>query len=930
MAANNIGQIKLPDNSVYNVNVPFVVGTGSTAGTWLGTLNGLTAYYDGLTILYKIPVAGASTTTLNLNSLGAKTVYLNSNSKLTTHFPVNQPVMLTYSTNQNSGCWEVVSNYDSGNTNTQLRVYRQTTGYNADYPILVSRTQTIGTAGTDGSYSGVYGVVHDTTQQPTVNPSTGEVKAVKFTGAFEGDLNGNAATATKLGTSTVGGTTTPIYLNAGVPTALSYTIAKSVPANAVFKDTNYYHTTGSWSGLTYTATANGGAGALAFTIPTGTSATTVAIGNHTHNYAGSSSAGGDATRALKLKDKTNNNDTYLDYGSSAVTWSNITYIGAWDGYTLRAMNKNQITPANIGAAPASHNQSADTITSGYLNIQPENSPILIPFMNNDLAYMITRGGSTIVKYDGTTQSVDISGCFDAGPGYGYAISNSGNYTSIVMELTLHQTFSWTNTIYVDFGSSGWRAKDVEIEVMNSNYSGDTWTSKYHNTSNTSGHCYVITSHTPSGASNAGGGFNKIRFTFKSFNNAIFRIAQLGVYNYGSAGLRTTYMSRGIDDAVWRSISPATTNKYNLGTSSLKWKDVYATTFHGALDGNASTATSATTASYANSINLIATNEIRLGNRLTSNYDVWINYIWADGTASGTITGYRFGNGNKTLTKVYATNFYGSLTGNVTGNCSGTSSNVTGTVAIANGGTGATTRLNALKALTNEDVGTNATYFLTITNSWGKGGYSSVANVKTVLGLKSAAYTESSAYLASTTKYAASSSVGGAATSAAKLTNTAKIGDTNKPVYFTANGVPEAISYTIDKSVPSNAKFTDTTYTATTTSIGSASAGTAIAADDITAWSAGTLPSLTTTTVYPVMDIVEGFGDATTATVSNGVLTITTGSSPLVSIVTAKPTDGVKVVDTWSAGTLSSLSYTARSIPNISVTSKTVATGITAS
>lgn len=46
-------------------------------------------------------------------------------------------------------------------------------------------------------------------------------------------------------------------------------------------------------------------------------------------------------------------------------------------------------------------------------------------------------------------------------------------------------------------------------------------------------------------------------------------------------------------------------------------------------------------------------------------------------------------------------------------------------------------------------------------------------------------------------------------SAPKLQNTSKIGDTNKPVYFTANGVPNAISYTIDKSVPSNAIFTDT-------------------------------------------------------------------------------------------------------------------------
>ena len=69
----------------------------------------------------------------------------------------------------------------------------------------------------------------------------------------------------------------------------------------------------------------------------------------------------------------------------------------------------------------------------------------------------------------------------------------------------------------------------------------------------------------------------------------------------------------------------------------------------------------------------------------------------------------------------------------------------------------------------------------------------------------------------THQYAGSSSAGGAANSAAKLTNTSKIGNTNKPVYFKADGTPAAINYTIDKSVPSNAVFTDTTYSAATQS-----------------------------------------------------------------------------------------------------------------
>lgn len=84
---------------------------------------------------------------------------------------------------------------------------------------------------------------------------SGNITATKFIGS----LQGNADTATKLGTSTVGGTAKPIYLNNGAATALSstvgsatqpvymdagtikactYTLGKSVPSDAVFTDTN--------------------------------------------------------------------------------------------------------------------------------------------------------------------------------------------------------------------------------------------------------------------------------------------------------------------------------------------------------------------------------------------------------------------------------------------------------------------------------------------------------------------------------------------------------------------------------------------------------------------------------------------------------------------------------------------------------------------
>ena len=48
---------------------------------------------------------------------------------------------------------------------------------------------------------------------------------------------------------------------------------------------------------------------------------------------------------------------------------------------------------------------------------------------------------------------------------------------------------------------------------------------------------------------------------------------------------------------------------------------------------------------------------------------------------------------------------------------------------------------------------------------------------------------------------------GVADNAARLSNTAKVGDTNQPVYFTANGVPAAISYTIGRNVAANEDVT---------------------------------------------------------------------------------------------------------------------------
>lgn len=97
--------------------VYYIEGTGSTAGTWLGSHTDITEYYPGLTILYKIPVAGASTTKLNINSLGAVTVVKNVTSAISTSYAVNSIVNLIYTLDGTTAYWKI-ADYDSNTKNS--------------------------------------------------------------------------------------------------------------------------------------------------------------------------------------------------------------------------------------------------------------------------------------------------------------------------------------------------------------------------------------------------------------------------------------------------------------------------------------------------------------------------------------------------------------------------------------------------------------------------------------------------------------------------------------------------------------------------------------------------------------------------------------------------------------------------------------------
>lgn len=105
----------------------YVKGTQtSSTNAWTGALpDGVSAYYDGLSIDYFLPYAGTSNgATLNLGSKGAKPVYVgNGTGAVTTHFPQYSVIHLTYiinsSLNSGNGCWKATSYYNTNTTYSQ-------------------------------------------------------------------------------------------------------------------------------------------------------------------------------------------------------------------------------------------------------------------------------------------------------------------------------------------------------------------------------------------------------------------------------------------------------------------------------------------------------------------------------------------------------------------------------------------------------------------------------------------------------------------------------------------------------------------------------------------------------------------------------------------------------------------------------------------
>lgn len=150
-----------------------------------------------------------------------------------------------------------------------------------------------------------------------------------------------ATTADKLGTS-AGTTTQPVYFKDGKPVVIGYTIAKSVPADAKFTDTN------TWRGIQDNLTSNSKDQSLS--AAQGKALKTLVDGKaaagHTHN---------------SVKDAgDNSSNTTFAYSKSGMNYGDYSWLAGWNGYELRAINKNQF-------ATAGHNHDSRYYTESEID-----------------------------------------------------------------------------------------------------------------------------------------------------------------------------------------------------------------------------------------------------------------------------------------------------------------------------------------------------------------------------------------------------------------------------------------------------------------------------------------------------------------------------------------------------------------------------------
>lgn len=453
--------------------------------------------------------------------------------------------------------------------------------------------------------------------------------------AGSASAGGSANSAVRLDTATAGSATQPVYFADGKPVATTYTLGKSVPADAVFTDTNTHYASKNVVGSS-TATAN----------------TTTALTNG--NVYLNSVENGAVTSAHKISGSGATTVTTDTSGNIIVSSTNSTYSslknpyaltvslngtsqGAYDGSAAKSIN---VTASSVGAytkaevdgklngkANSSHTHAAADITSVNASaitgvIDAKNLPSFV----DD----VIEGYYSSSKFYKTRGSDGV-----------YATEITGESGKIYVNLNDNKTYRWSGSAFVvisetialgETSTTAYQGDRGKIAYDHASAHGSAFASGlYKITTNAAGHVTAATAvvktditglgipgqdtvythpttsgnkHIPSGGST--GQFLKWSAdgtaVWAADNNTWIALKGATADAAGTAGYvaapakgQQNYFLRG--DATWAALTKSTVGLGNVDNTADADKSVkYATSAGSA--GNATNATKAATADSA--------------------------------------------------------------------------------------------------------------------------------------------------------------------------------------------------------------------------------------------------------------------------------------------------------------------------------------------
>jgi hypothetical protein len=208
---------------------------------------------------------------------------------------------------------------------------------------------------------------------------------------------------------------------------------------------------------------------------------------------------------------------------------------------------------------------------GVLSSSPESgNAVAHPYLMNDLAYFVERGGTVTIT--GVSGTYSINKAFAPDANIGLSLS-AGNYSGTTMTIELSditnvKTLTYGTYVGVTFGGTTWAPASLKIEWSTDN--GSNYTTALDNTGK---HIYYYTR-----CANTSTGITNIKLTIGQPTSSL-RLLNIFATDYAGDGMKNYFLSK-IGGTVYGDINPATDSTYDLGTDGLRYANIYTDNLYG--------------------------------------------------------------------------------------------------------------------------------------------------------------------------------------------------------------------------------------------------------------------------------------------------------------------------------------------------------------